>query len=240
MPVTVTTASTAFNLATVEDLPSSVRGTNSSNDPHLDTLLTRASHAIASYLGRNVARQTYTEEVPGYGDTILQLGASIDTKGLRPGGPITSVTSVVKTDGLFSSSTANHTTITDAKLYDPMAMQLYRKVGWDWTAQVRTDLTDRVAPNTERPLYKAVYVSGFTLPQTNSTGTLPHDIRMACVNTVVSWFYQVDQDERIARIRVGDTEVQYRSANVPGASAIPQSLPQSSLSLLDRYRVAEV
>ena len=73
MPITVNTAAVATNLLVVENLPDAVRGDSQENDARLDMLIRRVSAAIPRHIGHILAEQTYQEDVPGYGDTILQI-----------------------------------------------------------------------------------------------------------------------------------------------------------------------
>ena len=117
-----------------------------------------------------------------------------------------------------------------------MAGHLFRRLGWDWTAQVRTELTDRVEPQSERPLYRVVYTSGWTTPRagtgaTTVEGTLPFDIRHAAVEAVTSWFFREQRDTSVILRRMGDVTIEYAEPSKQN----PFGFPETTLALLQPF-----
>ncbi len=127
-------------------------------DAELDRFLKTASDSIAKLLlnrrGIVTARADFREQCPGYGDSILQLSRK----------PIAAVSGI----------TYNSDPITDYLISDKEAGQLYRKLGWTWTAQAagwntysshfpRLSHFDP-APGSETPEFQVDYTAGWVLP----------------------------------------------------------------------------
>ena len=243
--LTVTSAFAASDMITVYDIPDAIRGTNYANDPALSPLITRASSAIMRYCGCVFAQQTYQEDVPGFGGTTLRLLrspiASGVFAGLYPSGPITTLTSIVKLDSENSTSSTT-VTATEYVLQDPMAGLVFRSQGWQWTAMITTQLDDYIAYGSERPTYRATYTAGFTTPNVGTPaltteGTLPYDLRQACLEAVTAWYFRTQRDPSVLSRRMGDVAVTYATASdrTLRNGRPTMGLPSESLDLLDRW-----
>lgn len=241
--LTVSSAATATDLIRLTDIPDSVRGTNNANDPRLSDLIIRVSSAIPRYCGRMFAQQTYVEDVGGFSSNLLHLMVSAIPSGvfagLYPGGPITSITSIVKLDSENSTS-STAITATDYQIHNAMAGLVFRRQGWEWTAQLLSDLSEYPVQGSERPLFRATYVAGFTCPNmgtpaTTTEGNLPYDIRMAAVNAVVDWYHKEQRDTSVIERRMGDVAIRYASGSGMRNSKAIMGLPESALDLLEPW-----
>lgn len=236
MSITITTPATVTNLCLLEDLPDNLRGADFANDPLLLPLIVRASALIARYCKRHFAAQVYTEIVPSFGGTILQLGRSLTTHGLYPGGPLTTLTSV--TDVRDSS------VITGSVVMDTMALQLYHSNGWSSSARAESLLQPNIIPGGEREVYSVVYTAGYVLPavgQAVSVTTLPEDLRAACLEGVTRLWNRRERDPDVARINIpGDVDITYRTGSAGQSATIEQLLGLEVLTYLDQsWRVWE-
>ncbi len=127
-------------------------------DAPFEWFLDKASESIAKVLlnrrGIVTARADFRETCPGYGDSFLQLSRK----------PIAAVSGVIY----------NSDPITDYLLWDKEAGQLYRKLGWAWTAQAAGWNTysshfPRLShfdpqPGSETPEFQVDYTAGWILP----------------------------------------------------------------------------
>lgn len=235
MPITIVTAATATDLCLVTDLPASVRGANSTNDALLAPMITRASALIRRYCRRHFERQTYSERLPAFGRVNLALMTEQTSLGLWPGGPLTTVDSVTLTD---SDTASSGTTYGDYLVRNLMAGTLYRQNGWDWTAQLQTDLGFSIAPGSERPRWLVQYTAGYLLPTTTSDGTLPQDVRMACLEHVGELWNRAQRDPSIARISIpGDVDITYRAEAGSGGALGGAILTPAVREMLSEWRL---
>lgn len=113
-------------------------------DAVLAELLAAASAAAETYCHRTFAREALSETARGYGGTLLMLTRT----------PVVAVSSVL----------LNGEAITDYAVDDPDAGFLYRRLGWEWTAQLGWHLTASVRPRSEEPSYAIAYTAGYLLP----------------------------------------------------------------------------
>lgn len=127
--------------------------------------VTAAIEALCNVM--TFARESVTEALKGYDEIELELSRR----------PVVSV-SVVSIDS---------NVVTDYSIADADAGLLYRRDGWDWTAQRRSGLTGRQSwpafghpmPGREEPLISAAYVGGYILPE-------QHLLNVATVNVAAA------------------------------------------------------
>jgi len=154
----------------------------STHDELLDDLIGEASAAIEAYCGRDFARATVTEVLPGTGRTLLQLTRT----------PVVSVSGVV-----YSSAS----TIASSEYYveDQEQGTLYRDSGWYWTVgETAEDLVPRYVPSQPMNDYSVTYVGGYLVPAQNlSAATLEISTSTACVKDSGSGFPTVVAGDRI-------------------------------------------
>lgn len=235
MPITITTPATYTQLCTLDDMPMAARGTNSSNDTQLAAVITRASALIRRYCRRHFERQTYEERLPGYGGVNLLLMTEETSLGLRPGGPVMTIDSVLQ---LESDTATSGTAITRYVVRDRMAGTLYKQTGWDWTAQLRQDLGASVLVGSERLRFLVTYTAGFVLPNTTNAGTLPQDIRAACVEQVSELWNRSQRDTSISRIAIpGDVDITYRTEGSQSGGGSGTILTPGVRELLHPWRL---
>ena len=147
--LTVTTPFPTTKLVTLARLKSSLGVTSTADDTIMGESIGRASAAVEKYCGRTFVRQTYTELGPAFG------GIEFLTKQA----PVVALGTV----------TFNSNTLTDVTVGDKDQGVLYRKLGFDWTAQSFGGLAgggklwDVGTPivGQEEPLWSVGYTAGF-------------------------------------------------------------------------------
>ena len=147
--LTITTPFPTAKLTTLARLKSVLGVTSTTDDTVMTNAIGRASAAAEKYCGRTFVRQTYTELGPAFG------GIEFLTKEA----PVVALGTV----------TFNSNTLTDVTVGDKKQGVLYRKNGFDWTAQSFGGLTgggklwDVGTPivGQEEPLWSVGYTAGF-------------------------------------------------------------------------------
>lgn len=214
-----------FLLATVAEIKTALEITASTYDTVLAALLDAASVQIAQVTDRVWAQQTYIEKCPGFGDILLNLGRY----------PLQSITSV------FQDSTE----VTDYEIANADSGQLYRQVGWAWTAQRYWNVEPVMTR--EEPQFIITYVAGYVLPNwagySTATNQLPANIRQACINTVTSWFKSsytsASTAGPVAEVSIPGHTIKYANIMDEGKkdfAARDFRLPIEALALLPRPR----
>jgi hypothetical protein len=153
MTLSFTTIAPTVFLTTVARAKEGAGITTSADDALLDRLVRAASAAIVSHCGRPFAREAYTESLPGFGSIHLELSRT----------PVITVSAVTQ-DG---------NVITDYEIADRDQGLLYRRRGWDWTAQAFPGLSGSglrfmdmgtPLPRQEEPSFSVSSVCGYILP----------------------------------------------------------------------------
>ena len=147
--LTITTPFPTAKLTTLARLKSVLGVTSTTDDAVMTNAIGRASAAAEKYCGRTFVRQTYTELGPAFG------GIEFLTKEA----PVVALGTV----------TFNSNTLTDVTVGDKQQGVLYRKNGFDWTAQSFGGLAgggklwDVGTPivGQEEPLWSVGYTAGF-------------------------------------------------------------------------------
>jgi len=147
--LTITTPFPTAKLTTLARLKSVLGVTSTTDDTVMTNAIGRASAAAEKYCGRTFVRQTYTELGPAFG------GIEFLTKEA----PVVALGTV----------TFNSNTLTDVTVGDKQQGVLYRKNGFDWTAQSFGGLAgggklwDVGTPivGQEEPLWSVGYTAGF-------------------------------------------------------------------------------
>jgi hypothetical protein len=215
--VTVTTAPTATALCTLAAVKADLGISVATYDAILTRLIDAASAAIVQYLGYPLARATYEEAVPGYGDNILELSRT----------PLNGDPDSVVLD----SSPVIGWTVGDAD-----AGHLLLETGWDWTAVVGWDRSPHL--RNDNPAFVVTYTAGYLTPDHDdyaSPGTddhlLPAQIEEAAIITVRHWYRARSAPAaNVSSKAVGDLKVTYSSTETVGAGGLPPAaialLPQ--------------
>ncbi len=210
--LTVTTPATSFQLTTPERLQEEHPEIPESRAEHL---IDEASSAIASFLNRVLARQSYTETVKGYGDRYLTLTAS----------PIETLTGV----------TQSSSTVTDVLIDDAEAGILYRELGFEWTRGQGWQLASFPIPYSEVPEFSVDYVAGWALPHEDDRN-LPPVLERACMDLAAGIQQRAAQDQTVQSVRLGDFATTYREP-APAAVAVASgvSLPPQIANSIQRF-----
>ena len=156
--LTITTPFPTAKLTTLARLKSVLGVTSTTDDAVMTNAIGRASAAAEKYCGRTFVRQTYTELGPAFG------GIEFLTKEA----PVVALGTV----------TFNSNTLTDVTVGDKQQGVLYRKNGFDWTAQSFGGLAgggklwDVGTPivGQEEPLWSVGYTAGFIPAGYDDTG----------------------------------------------------------------------
>lgn len=152
MAVTVTTPARNVSLTTLARLKEELAITTHESDDLLAMTIRRSSAAVEAYCHRIFAREAVSETAAAYGGPYFQLNRY----------PVASVSAVSYDDTVW----------TDYSLHDKAAGVLYRRAGWDWTAQSYPGLTGggsfadlgNPLPGSEEPLVEVAYVAGYLVP----------------------------------------------------------------------------
>ncbi len=150
--LTISTAAPSLNLTTLTRLKSTLGVTSTTDDAIMDNAIARASASVDAYCNRTFARQVYTELGPAFGSIEFQAKHA----------PVVALGTV----------TFNSNTLTDVSIGDVDQGVLYRRNGWQWTAQSWVGLGgggrlwDVGIPiqGQEEPLWSVGYTAGFILP----------------------------------------------------------------------------
>jgi hypothetical protein len=154
--LTVVTAAATQRLTTRAAVKQALNNMSSSaDDAFIDALIDRASAAIRSYCHRGFAREAYLETLPGYDDVFLTVRHT----------PVVAVSAI--TD-------SNASVYTDFAVGDASEGTVYRRLGWEWTAERRGGLTGgqrfpffgQPMPR-ETPSFTVAYTAGYLLPPEN-------------------------------------------------------------------------
>jgi hypothetical protein len=192
------------------------------SDEKLPRYVAAASESIRRYLGRVRLHYaaSYVDKVAAFGRPRLVLELT----------PIISVASVVLYDG---------TVVTDFTIEDAENGFLYRDSSWPYTGNLRPGLLySDVDAGTERRNITATYAGGWVTPaQALASGgslarSLPYDLEEACVQTCVGLHRRGGIDPNVASESLGDYSVSFRAVS----SAVGGIIPDSAVSILDRYK----
>ncbi len=213
--LTVRTSSTGDGLTTVDALKQHLGLTTTSEDEKLADAILAASAAVATYIGYYPLRQSYRETVAGYGSRTLMVSRT----------PLTTITT------MYYGSTGLVVDATEYVIDNAEAGLIVRDLGFPWSAGVEWDLDSHVVPGSERKSFIIDYTAGWVFT-TDADRTLPHDLEHAALEGAKSLYLGRARDGDIAAKTVGDLSVTYRRQGDKPAG----SLPDESLSLLERYR----
>lgn len=173
-------------LTTLARLKSMLEINSDSKDTKLTILINQATGIVEKYLGRNLLRQTYTnEEYDGKGTKSLVLKQF----------PVISVSSFEYNEA--SDNSDNWTAYNTA----------------DYWFDSYGEITMRTSILMERvQKYRATYVAGYLIDFSNendpSSHTLPQDLEFACMK-IVSKLSNEIKGQGIKRTKIGDQEIEY-------------------------------
>lgn len=213
--ITVTAAASSRKLATLALLKEDLSITVSDNDTALNRILDQASSMITRYCGREFARETIVETLPGNGKFTLLLTRT----------PIVSI-SAITYDGVTVSAD-------DYSIREPEAGIIYNRYGWNETARASQGLSQNPILSSRENLYSVTYVAGYILPSfTDPAGAnLPYDIERACLDIAKGYWVNPGINTVIQSESVPDVaSVTYRDMSQAGA------MPAHVREILDSWK----
>lgn len=163
MVLSVSTVAPTLRLTTRSAVKAELGLTSSTDDALIDALIDQFSAAIVSYCHRPFARESYTEQLAGFGDIRLQLErtpvVSVSAVTLR-GAAITDYGIEDADKGWLFARTVSGTGAT------------YQRMAWPWSVQTYPGLSgdgawlNRGTPlaRQEEPQISVDYVAGYILP----------------------------------------------------------------------------
>ena len=211
--IEIITPADSYDLTTVDAIELRIGTQDESTRAKLAILIKSASDFVRKYCGREFAKETIKETLPGSGMAILMLSRT----------PIVSVSEI-----LFDGAPFTNYVIRDTE-----AGFLYSNSGWYDTSLLSNSIEAHPIPNSKEPLYEVTYTGGYILPTSTGVRNLPYDLEEAVINLVR------DQSERSAgnvkSVRIGDYSVTYGAME----SAIQSASLTETKSILDNYRRIE-
>lgn len=237
MGITVVTPPATTLLTTLARVKAELGITDISSDDILNELIDEASSAIAKECGWPFGVATYSETLPGSGSQLLGLGRV----------PIISVSQVLQDSDPLPTATVDAES--GYSIEDADAGALYRRVGWGRTSGLlgwgsEAYATGYILPGRGATLrYAVTYTAGYTLPPLLNTilppdpadplspPPLPGAVQRACLTTIRSWWFSLNQDSTVASAQVDNVRIAYRAA-------LLRALPDDALGLLRNYRRA--
>lgn len=200
-------------LCTLADIKALLNITDTSQDDKLTLMIKQVSSQIVSYIGTDLKRATYTDEVHSVNNNQLLKLSHL---------PIKSVSSV----------SINDVEIDDYKLIENYSKIgfLYRGAGWCGNYYTRGMDSDIVSGEYS---IKVTYVAGYYLPNDSgyvegNADSLPFDIQTACINGVIE-VYNRQGSEGIKSHSEGGISTTFADTNRSGLSL-------SVTSILDKYK----
>lgn len=226
--IRITTAPTATAATTAARLAARFPAFATLDDGLRATLIAEATEAAEAYLGRPLARATYTELLSGTGGEILRLGRA----------PLESITSITLDGTLLDAATYDRVDEKQPNVrrlaagsssasYDtwPIARQGVGRVESLAVAGLRELLNVQV-----------VYVAGYWLP--SMAGTAPagaHTIGVGLEGAIQRAIFDKHQREAlpvgVSSVKKGDREIRY--AELPGYGMVSADV----MTVLDREKV---
>jgi hypothetical protein len=222
----VDTPAASTGLTELDGLKRAMGITDKDNDAFLRELIQRASDEARTFCSRQFSRQQYTEDVRSEGSLLLQLAER----------PVVSVETV----------TLDGVALTDHRIEDAEAGELYRELGWEWHVfQQRTLGGGQPLAGEEFPKYVVQYTAGWLLP--GETGrTLPHDVERAIIDFVKAMYGgkgpQTGITTSVGAVKskaIDGLRIEYDTASggAAPAPAVVEVMPPSTVATLRRYRV---
>lgn len=189
----------------------------SGEDDKLSRIINSASQQIEKYIGRILYYEAdIVEKSAGFGTSFL----------LTKRTPLHSISSITYDgDTVDSDNYEIHG--------DGGSGQIYRKSGWNWTAQSIASPSYDPLPGTEQKLYQITYTAGWITAkqETDAVGTrtLPYDIEDAALLLSISRYRNLGSSMGIQSESLLGGKVRYfDSAN--------RGMPQVVKAMLDPYR----
>lgn len=219
MGVTVIAPATTTLLTTLARAKAELGMTDATSDTILTDMITRASSAIARETRRVFGRETVVETLDGSGSRLLGLART----------PIVSITEVLEDSVVVPTA--------DYSVEDAEAGAVYRADGWGASGGYRMWGTEAfssgyILPGLSTLRYAVTYVAGYVLPS-EASPTLPGSVEQACLETVKSWFGEMEGGDAVSAVQIGQLRVSYAASNSEQAAG----LPSKALALLRNYRM---
>lgn len=236
MSLTVTSASTSFNLTTLARVKEELLldQFDFSADTYLTAAIREASDMLAHETGRVFAKQSYKETVSGNNRNVLMLRRF----------PIVSLNSVVH---YGTGCTTAGTTLSSASytLQDQEIGTVYKRSGWLETFAFKSHqryITVGIDPFPVGGLntYEFNYTAGWTLPSTTSTAmrTLPYDLEKGALTLISAAYYGLGSDPMVKSEKIGDA--MQTKFDVPYGVKVITGMPNSVFRLIEKYTITSV
>lgn len=213
MTVTVSSASTSYDLTTLDTVKNELGLSSTASDIALSLMIQQASDFISRYTGRTFARETVVETLPANGEPNLVLSRT----------PVVSVAGIS-----YAGSTISSTTFS---VDDADAGILFNKVGWKDTTIYNQNINLHPSRFGRRD-YAVTYTAGYVLPGSTSARTLPYDIERACIDMVKTSYLQRQDDPSVKARKVGDaSETRFGG----GGGDANLSMSPTTMAVLKQY-----
>lgn len=214
MAITVTVPASNRKLADLATLKAELGITNGDSDALLNRALDAASARIVSYTGREFAKETLIETLPGSGSFTLMLTRT----------PVLSITGITA-DGVTVSAS-------DYVLKDAGAGLVFSKYSWLNTSGSYSGISRIPNSGAAQDLYAVTYQAGYALPGEGSR-TLPFDIEQAAL-MLATGFYQSRQ--RQVGVKSEDIKDVYRVEYFDQSASMQGGMPADVAGILDPWR----
>lgn len=223
---TVCSSSTYESLASMTSLKALLSTTTTDDDDLMTDILKRATIAAEDFVGRPLRKQTYSEQVAGFGTQFLQVSHL----------PVQSIAQILQEEAVVST--------TEYLLTSPEEGAIYRRYGWAWTVGTATDLVPHPMPGAEQLAFAVDYTAGYV--PTSSTSTelgVPSSLEQAVLEISKAWYLGRKSNPNISSRRVGDLAITYghggatnignQNSNGRGGQS---ALPSTAQALLIPYQ----
>jgi hypothetical protein len=197
-------------LVTLAKVKSRFGITSSSDDAKLTEIIDEVSQFVCDFLDSDLAKQTYTESLPGNNRTYLMLARV----------PLVSISTI----------TYQGVAVTDYEIADYNSGLLYRESGWSYVSQSWSRLVHDPHPSFRKQDWSIVYDAGYTLPagedpDTSAEYRLPLSLRSVVYDLIGFHYRDVSEGGSVKSRVVGDMEEVYSDIGTTGVPiAIEKSL----------------
>lgn len=219
MSIEVIEAAPSTLLTTVDTVKRTLGITVDTQDELIEEMIAATSDFIVRYTGRDFARQTVKESLPGKGVPELLLS-------------LTPIINIEKTE--FKGSDAGPVILVDRE-----SGVIQREGGFHSTS-IGWPTINRHPSGYYRYDWEVTYDGGYVLPgwgTSHGNRTLPYDIERAVVDIVKSQMLTKNIDGTMRSYKIGDTTIQWdRSALSHASAAVTGLVPGSALAVLNYYR----
>jgi hypothetical protein len=221
----VCTSSTETALLSLASYKAAVGTTSTADDTAIEAALARATSLVEAYVGYPLRRQVYSEKVPAYGSMEITVSRI----------PLLAVESILYTTDLVDPASY--------EIASQLGGQIYRELGWPWTAGIEYDLNPHVVPRSELKSYTVVYEAGYCVNGSTEDGWLttgepvPSEVESALITATTFLYKGAGRDPSVVSKSIGDLSVSYQGGGQPGQSgSVSIGLPDTAKGMLSHLR----